>query len=492
MRSILAKRTGWPVKLIVPVSVLLAAWVGRAIALGGQFRMMALGITALALLPAVVPALRLRERFGHSYMAVEIPLLFLLVSTLVFRQRDAEDLASNPLDPAGLFRVAFVFAGLFLGLIALTSTAEADSSAIRSRPFRLYAVYVIVVFIGAPLSVEPLQTAYRGLELAAGWIVIAGARHVLGAEGVPRLERTLYWYLVGIAATVWGGVILVPGLAVTGTDFALGASPIPWQINGVFPSVSSNGVGDLGSTLLLWSLAYRLTPNRSYGPRPGLATALTALGFLTLIGAQYRTGYLAAAAGLAVILAVRKRAMLAALAVVAVLLAGIWGSVLVTRAEPYVLRGQTTEAATELSGRLYWWENALPVWRESPIFGKGLLTATRFEVLEELGAGETSTIHGTWIEALVGTGIVGAGVLLITVLILWKRSIAAALRRPGALVPIVLLTQMSVRSFTGPTFETFGRGALIILVLALVLPDRAWGGRHSPAGEHIPLAHRAG
>ena len=189
-------------KLVFPVSVLLAAWVGRAIALGGQFRMIALGITALALLSAVVPALRIRERFGHTYMALEIPLLLLLMSTLVFRQRDAEDLASNPLDAAGLFRVAFVFGGLFLGLIALTSTANAESSTIRSRPFRLYALYILVVFVGAPLSVQPLQTAYRGFELAAGWLVIAGARHVLGAEAIPRLERTLYWYLVGIAATV--------------------------------------------------------------------------------------------------------------------------------------------------------------------------------------------------------------------------------------------------------------------------------------------------
>ena len=102
---------------------------------------------------------------------------------------------------------------------------------------------------------------------------------------------------------------------------------------------------------------------------------------------------------------------------------------LVQEAEPFALRGQTTEQASQLSDRVDFWAAAIPVWEESPLTLEGLLTATRFEVLAPLGLEYTAGIHSTWVEALVGTGLIGLSLLSLSFLISFKRALARALRR---------------------------------------------------------------
>jgi O-antigen ligase len=122
---------------------------------------------------------------------------------------------------------------------------------------------------------------------------------------------------------------------------------------------------------------------------------------------------------------------------------------------------------------VHFWELAIPVWKESPLIGRGLLTASRFEVLEAAGLGQISTIHGTWIEALVGTGIVGTALLAGSVLVTWRRAFAEALRVNGRLLPIVIMTIVSVQSVTGSDFAVFGLSTMLFMAVALSLKDAA-------------------
>jgi O-antigen ligase len=122
------------------------------------------------------------------------------------------------------------------------------------------------------------------------------------------------------------------------------------------------------------------------------------------------------------------------------------------------------------------------VWEQSPLIGGGLLTATRFEVLARMGETYTSGIHGTWVEALVGTGLIGLALLSLSFLVTCKRAVITAVRR-GDLVPVLLLTVLGVRTLTGNTFESFDYGAIIFLWLALSLSDdgeRAYEGASVP------------
>src|ERR671922_590948 len=296
----------------------------------------------------------------------------------------------------------------------------------------------------------------RGVRAREAAVVAAAAR-LVGAT-------------VALVLPVGAGVVVEKWKALVPTP----ASPLPSQIQGVYPMIASNGVGTLGVILALWSLARLVSRSPRERMRPTAAIALTALGVVTLLAAQYRTGYAAFAAGVALLLALRGGKTLAAAIGLFAAVAMYWGLATVgTSTEPLLLRGDTPERASQLSGRLSMWHAAIPFWRESPIFGRGLLTSTRLEVLPSIGLQNTATIHGTWIETLVGTGLVGTALLAAALLLLLYRGVVDALRRNGRVVPAVLAVSLIVRSFTGSSVESLGIGVLLLVVFALALaPER--------------------
>jgi O-antigen ligase len=434
------------------------AWLaGGALAAGGIWQVATIALAAVVVGALVVGAAL--PRLTNGFLSLEVPIVLLLLSGLVWRSRSAESLASNPLDAAGLVRLACVGLAGLLGTLACLAPTRSPGR-VTSLSFRLYAMYVLVVFAGALSSVKPGLTAYRGVELVAGLVVIIGAYRRLPHAATPRVEATLYWFLVAMIASIWLGVALFP-------DQAIGhfsrTTPLPWNIEGVYPSISANGVGTLGVLLTVWSLT-RWRQERV------IRYVLAVVGVVTLLAAQYRTGYAALTLGLAVLLLLRRRWALAACLFMLAIGIVVWEPRIVSDALPYVLRGDTVHEAKQLDSRVDWWQAALPIWRESPLIGRGLLTGTRFEVLDRMGLGEVSSIHGTWIEALVGTGLIGLSLLIACYVTAFRGSWAAA-RRHGWCVPVLLLVVLGVRSLTGPTFESFGQHTLLLLWVTVAVAN---------------------
>ncbi len=442
-----------------------AWWAGSAVTTGGLSRFLAIVLAGGAVLVPFLVAV-IGPRVKPGFISVELPVLLILIAELVLRRRDAEQLASNPLDPAGMYRVACIGLALLLGMLALASSAGRVRGRISTRPFRLYCLYVFVVFIGAPLSINLLLTTYRGVELLAGLVAVAGAYRRVGEESAERILSVIYWFLVVSAIPIWFEAVILPGSAFIHVD-----SPFPIQLRGVFPAVSANGTGLLGVTIALWSLAKLLSPRDRGAVSVRSLRAFTLLGFATLILAQYRTGYIAAGVGLLLLIALRARGAAIWVMVAGIIVASVWGAQIGQRAAPVLQRGAQPQVLRRLSGRIDWWSDAIPVWRESPLFGRGLLTGTRFEVLAKIGQGGVSTIHGTWIEALVGTGLVGLGLLAASVLVAAARALREAVRPDGRIVPLGLLPILLIRSLTGPTFEVAGGASVQFLAIALLLRD---------------------
>ena len=63
-------------------------------------------------------------------------------------------------------------------------------------------IALLVVFAGVPLSVKPLLTAYRGLELTAAVVVVLCAL-CTRSDAVRRLETVLFWFVAS-----WTGLLL--------------------------------------------------------------------------------------------------------------------------------------------------------------------------------------------------------------------------------------------------------------------------------------------
>jgi O-antigen ligase len=453
------------VRSVTPQALVLAAGTlaGWSVVVGGRGP---IGLCAL-LSVAVGGAALLQRRvvaFPRGFAFVELPIVLLVAEVYESRPRSSDQLAADPLDIAAQAKIGLIVLALLIGTLALaTGPAIAPRT---SFPFRLFALYVAVVFLGTAFSVDPSLTAFRALELAAAVIVVGGAYRHFGREAAVRIECVLYASVFALVASVWLGLLIAPRLVVVPAP----ASPVPWQLEGAFPAIASNGVGTLGLLLALWSLGRLYEVGASARHHRPIFLAAAVLGLVTLVGAQYRTGYIAFAVGIAVLLAFRTRKTLAFAGIVMAVAVTLWGSATATRrSEPFLLRGDSTTQARTLSGRVSIWRHAIPVWRESPLVGRGLMTATRLEVLPSLGLRDTATVHGTWIEALVGTGVLGAGLLAASVLVLLGRALSEGLRPGGRIVPALLVSALLVRSTTGSSIESLGLGALILLALALEL-----------------------
>jgi O-antigen ligase len=456
--------------VLAPATLVLVLWIARTMAFGGKSRYALIGLAVFVVVARPIKIF-IDRRIGAGAMALELPVLLMLMSTLVWRERDATALSSNPLDSAAQIRILLVAFALLLGGFALISPARPAASPrarLTTLPFRVYLCYIAVVIIGIPFSVKPLFTSYRAVELVAGCVVLLGAYRALGNAAARRIEATIYWFVVALVASVWIGRFLDPTHAVLHPSDP--SVPLKWELNGVHPTLAANTVGTMGALLAVWSLARFMNAKR-YSGRRWVALVFALWGITTTIAAQYRTGYLAIVAGALVIFWFGQRAVFVVLVTVAVFVV-LSSPSLITSAEPYVLRGQTTEEAQKLSGRIDYWSHAVPVWERSPIVGRGLWTASRYEVLAPLGFGNTSTLHSTWIEALVGTGLLGltllAGSVLITTQRAWRAARAGPLTRIG---PLALLVFLLVRSFTGNLFESLDPLQLLFLAIALAIED---------------------
>lgn len=459
--------------ITVVVTVIAASFTGAAIASGQAAPALAVELGAVAMLAA--PRVLRIERLPLHVFAIEVPIILLLLSTLVFRIRTADALTSNPLDAAGLYRVGCI---VLAALLSWAAYLRNPQDPIRKTPPAVwfFVGYVVVVFVATLESVKPVIAGYRGVELGVGLFAVVTAIRTGGARAVVRLEQIIYGYLLVLIATVWIGVVVAPSRAVTPS------SPIPFAIQGVLPQVASNGVGYVAALLCLWSVGRRVA---GISRRPRIDIFVSVVGLITLVAAQYRTGYLATAvAGVALLLARGRRTLAAALAVGAII-AAFWNfSTLTSKVQPYALRGQSTQQASELSGRLTYWSHAIPVWERSPVIGRGLSTGTRFEVLAPLGDTTTSTIHSTWIEALVGTGVAGVTLLGIMLSILLLHAVGDLFSRRSLVYPGLIIVFIAVTSITGTSFELFSFNTLVVLALAYRL-DKRW---HSATAHSVSLA----
>ena len=221
------------------------------------------------------------------------------------------------------------------------------------------------------------------------------------------------------------------------------------QVQGVFPNVASNGVGDLGANLSILAIN-RLHSRTGSNARRAAYGLLLVVSLITLILAQTRSAILALLIGCVVILILSKRiGAIGLLFVVLAIVGTVAGDALLT----YFMRDQSTEMFLSLTGRTTWWEASWAKIVERPLLGYGAYAGARFAALASLGFNTTATVHNSYMEVLLGTGILGLIPFLMMLGGTWIWLISA-LRRPLlreeekelGLEAVGLLTMATVRS----------------------------------------------
>lgn len=434
------------------VALLVLAMMGALVAVSTP---LALGLCSVPLVTALVAYLRTQRAnasdrswrsttFDPVQRAALVALAMAALSTLVYRERTTDSISGNPLDSAGLVRVAFL---ALAGLGALRVLREATGPRVPI-PLRFFGLYVVTVLPGIVVAVQPGIVAFRFVELAVVFVVTMALSHVFRGGDVPIRFVVLATCL--LCLMVGAGLVLSPGRALVPSRGGL----VGFRLEGVFPSQSANTVGTFGVLLF----AYGIVRSRR----------LMWVGLALVFAAQYRTGYIATIVVLAVYLAARKGPVGKVVLIACIGLAPHLMSN--SSVQEVWTRGQSQQEISGLNSRKLWWEESLKVASRSPIVGTGLSSGTRFEALAGIGRGETSTVHSTWVEAYTGTGVVGLAFLAMAFLTAFAQAIQLH-RRRGDVLPLLLLTAIGVRSLTGTTIE-LASVVLLVFLACVIRLDR--------------------
>lgn len=417
--------------------------------------------SALSQLFELISKLRDRLTWWHALC------MMLFISDLVFRIRTSETIEQAPVDAWALYRlilVGIVAVVLFIRL-TLRQTPWLDSL-FRGFPGVLSA-YAVVCVISTAWSVYPVWTFYRSIEY---WIDVALLAAIVSTISSASQYKTFLdwtWTLYFMTLiSVWVGLIIWPSKAL---EPSLGL--IGFDLNGVVPDIHYNTVGEIGAVLAAIALARLLSYPRGTSRRAAYTLILSA-GSLTLFFSQARSaiaGFLVAVI-LILLLSGRRKLLLSALLACIGLVP--FGGVFVT----YFLRGQDPEMFASLSGRVDWWEFGWQQLMKSPLTGLGAYTS-RFAVLAAIGQSETSAIHSTYVEIIVGTSFWGLVPALVALIGTWWVLIISLRNYPRnsperqiAIEAIAVLAILTVRSiFTTEFIQHPSLAFLLILGYAELL-----------------------
>jgi O-antigen ligase len=421
---------------------------------------------ALTQFPQILSRLKIlgqRLRWWHLLW------LLMFISGLVFRVRDIESIYANPLDFWALFRVGLmaIVALTLLGQLALR--ADNWIRALFLGTIGLLSIHSLAAILSTVWSAYPSWTLYRSLEYFVDvWLAAATVTAIRSEQDLRAVFDWAWIMVAALIASVWAGLVLFPGQAIIPGVGILGV-----QIQGVIPSIAANGVGELGALLAIMALTRMLfatSIKRTY-------LFLFLAGAITLVLSQSRSPLMGFLLALPLVLFTSRRIGLVVLLVL-LLPAALFFTGLGDLFWKFFLRGQNQELLLQLSGRRYWWESSLGLLRDHPLTGFGAYAGGRFIALAALDVTLSSTIHNTWLEVLLGTGLIGLLTLLAAFIWIWvvllgrePKSAEDSFRRRLHAEVVGIMAILSVRSIFTSTL-IWHAPLMFLLVLVYVESSR--------------------
>jgi hypothetical protein len=400
-----------------------------------------------------------------------MPAFLLFFSLLLFGKRTFEDAQSSPLALENLNKLVGLAGSLVLSWVFF----------VRQRKLILppcvgwFALYTSVCLLSSLFySQWVVYSVWKTAELVAALCVTI----YISALARRRPEIAYAYYeaclkffgLIVVAALI--GLLIDPSGALTPpvSDKAIetfGEPVVPYQLySNAIIVVNPNSLGAMGAIL---TYVYGV---RWLGGERGLKAGCWLLACLVVfLLAQSRTAWIGFSVALTwyVLFSkslTRRQRCLLGFGVLAVVVAGSGFFA------AYWTRNQGVEQLQGMSGRALWWLIAWSRFQESSfdeqLVGLGFMTANRTIVSEAIGY-SVSSLHSDYADALISSGYLGLGFLIAFILSGFFRLFALRKARTGLVAELIgVCLILFVRSFTGPTFATFGFYQLLFLAIVVV------------------------
>lgn len=348
---------------------------------------------------AILGGFLLWRRRHHEVGRLEIALVVALLGTGVAPANSpAEEIFNNPIIFERILRGGLSGLALILVLPRLRKVAQQGSH----MGMVLLISYGLLALLSTLWSEAPLVTAAKAFELGVGIAIVVA----FAFEGKARIRQAIdFLVLSGIPflATALIGFLLVP------SQFAFTDSRPGFVLEQTMtaPFAHSNGLSATAGLVAVFAFAKLVRGDI----RPHFLGA-AALGLTVILLSSARQGIVIIVATFALVLVIYRPRLFLFVILPIVLFVGLTTYETISE---IVFRGQDAELFGTLSGRVTWWAAALEAWKEHPYMGFGFGAGGRFVALERAGYATFSSLHNGFLEALIGIGLVGFGVLLLLV-----------------------------------------------------------------------------
>lgn len=389
-------------------------------------------------------------------------LLLFFVSELKWTKRSAAAAAQGIPSLDNLVELACF---LSIGALSLVAVLRLGRRRRRSLGVPLLLGFGLLSLCSVLWSRISLFSAVRGAQILAIGLLALASRE-LWLRGRRDLETD--WRFI------WGGfAVVVFGLAVSAW---LRPSP-------EFETFAWHGMhrGTAGHYLALLVLVVFCAATRSRGSaglRAWVWSIPLAVSILFLSLNVTRSSIAAGFASLILVFATADRRRWIGRSCLVVVAAAVAGLLLLEHADPiarYLLRGQTQEEFSTLTGRAKLWEFSLSIIEQQPILGHGYGAA---RVLLPRGFAWAGHAHNLWVEASLGLGLVGF--TLISAWLTWIWWVVISLRRrESSLVSALSLgvaTQVVLAGVAAPSVVAPGLSlcAAALVTAALSVRRESW------------------
>ena len=419
--------------------------------------------------------------FGNLGRDGVVAILALLLTSELF-QHLWQDLPGGATGLAGLRVALFLYMGL-----ALQRHAGADFIPwlVRRQPVLL--LLLALAFLSALWSLAPERSLTRAATLLATTMTGIFIGYRFAAHDAMRI---LFWTLALALGANLLVTLLLPDYAITGI-YQRGYLRFAWQ----GATGNKNVLGGLAAVAALFFLVG--TIGRRIEPLPGIVCS--GLALVTLILAQAATAQVALGAALAVLIATllaqRFRvpptfllvAMIVALSVAAVLVAGVWRDQFAA----------LLERDDDFTDRIQIWLDAIAIIAEQPWTGYGYGAVWSLEhghlFPETIRTAQAKHAHNGFLNLATELGLPAALLAFAQVLATLARSVRAFARRPAGLpllatcyAVLFLVSNMAESKLYVPV--SFDWMVFVALMVALVRFDEP---RPRPAAGRRSRGHLA-
>ncbi len=385
-----------------------------------------------------------------------------VISVFLGNPRGVTAIAENPVDTIRVFRI------LVLSILTVTAVIVIVFS--KSRVFagwgaRWMALYAGIAMISSFYSPFPLLSLWKGFEVlshVAVGIMVGGSLHQ--REDIEHVINIILLAMLFLVISALASSIISPSLAFAKMEHT---GQMAFMLRGVYPRINANTLSQISAIVAACSLCCFFSVEKTTSRFGALLVFVMALACLLL--SHSRTSLLIFFPAVCFIV-MFFRAKIIAFTTLWIGIILVLSGFVIDNVIAYILRGQSKELFLCLSGRTDFWDLVLEKIYESPIIGHGFYASQRM-------SWGTSTVDNTYLEVLLGVGIVGLTFFCMAVisvfLNLWKANQWNSQKNIDPNWRLVWIQQTVIflflffRSLTGPSFQILHPSLTIFIIVAV-------------------------